>query len=142
MSWMVAEAESIEDLLGRHEGVGRSMHKFLGQLEADEAVPSRLRELCRAQIEVVHGQQPIISDVVTESVVDALKRGELTTFAGVELAALSIASNIPYNHHAVSDADVTEVTSYLGEQGCVTLLTQCAFWDVQARWRATLGLQN
>jgi hypothetical protein len=41
-----------------------------------------------------------------------------------------VAEKISYDHHAISDEEVSALVDELGEGGAVTLLTASAFYDV------------
>ncbi len=146
MTWLEGNASAATDLstvLGARPELMERFTAFYETLCRSQAVPDRLRELCRLRIAAVHGcdaewQQR--HGHCSEAELSALKRGDFSMFSAEEQQVLAIADTIPFNHHGMADEQVHAVQAALGDQGTVALLTACAFFDVICRWKITLGV--
>ena len=117
---------------------------FLDQLWRQEALPHRLLHLCRLRIAAVHGCEQAVAfgdsrAEVGQPQTTALAAGDLAGFTEAEQAALRVAEQLPFDHHAISDRAFAEVKAAWGTEATVALLVALAFFDVICRWHGTLG---
>ncbi len=124
-----------EAMLAEHPVLADKYRAFLASLESSP-VPTRLLDLCRAQIQLIHGVTPA---QLAPADRQKLVAGDVSGFTAEETAALVVAERIPYQHHQLLDEEVAAVKQHLGEAGTVTLLTALAFMDVQCRLDLTTG---
>lgn len=127
---------------------------FLTTLWQEGAVPPRTLELCRLRIAAIHGcaaswwpaSPPAdllavsLSDTERAALVQGLTRANHALFSDAEIAALTVAEQIPHAHHAIDDAQIEALRGAYGDRGAVGLLTAVAFMDVNARLRVALGV--
>ncbi len=146
MTWLEGNATAATDLSSvlsaRPELLAR-YEAFYSTLCQSDAVPDRLRELCRLRIAAVHGcsdEWQRHDGHCSAAELAALERGDFTAFSRDEQQALAVADTIPFNHHGLRDEQVHAVRAVLGDKGTVALLTACAFFDVVCRWKITLGV--
>ncbi len=69
-----------------------------------------------------------------------LRSGRCDGFTHDEQVALTVAEQIPYQHHQISDADIQTLERTLAPAGAVSLLTAIAFFDVASRLKLVLGV--
>jgi alkylhydroperoxidase family enzyme len=147
MSWISSTdaATPWEAVLGVRPELLSRYRAFYEQLWRDELVPRRVLELCRLRIAAIHDcdAEWVVRDTavsVSEREHDALEKGEFSGLSADERAALTVAEQIPYGHHQISDADVQGLEKAFGAPGAVSLLTALAFFDVTCRLKITLGV--
>jgi alkylhydroperoxidase family enzyme len=136
----------LEAVLGQRPELLERYRAFYQTFWEDGLVPRRTLELCRLRIAAIHDcdQEWIIRDAqiaLSDVELDALKAGEFSTFSVAEQVALNVAEQIPYQHHQVSDEQISDVDRELKASGAVSLLTACAFFDVTCRLRIVLGVE-
>ena len=109
----------------------------------DGGCPPRTLELCRLRIAAIHDcdaewlrRHPDQS--LTDTELTALKAGDFRAFSDAEQSALAVAEKTPFNHHGISDADVTAMEDLLGSAGAVSVLTATAFFDTTCRWQLVM----
>jgi hypothetical protein len=148
MSWITetAAATPFEAILGQRPELLQRYRSFYGTFWEDGLVPRRTLELCRLRIAAIHdcAQEWVIRDAdvaLTDADLDALQRGESATFSDDEQVALTLAEQIPYAHHQITDAQMTDANAAFGAAGAVSLLTALAFFDVNCRLRIVLGVE-
>lgn len=103
---------------------------FLDAVNNSADVPDRIYDLCRARIEQIHGRQTVSDPDQADG------------FSDAELAALTIADKIPFQHHQLEDDEVEQLRVLLGDAACVSLLTSLAFVDVSCRLNQSLEAIN
>lgn len=113
-------------------------------LRSEAGLPPRLLELCRVRIAQIHdcAAELMIADETASLSDDDKTRLAAADFSGfdeAEQAALALAEQMPFAHHAMTDADVARADAALGHPGCVALLTALAFYDVTCRLKLALG---
>ena len=147
MSWIapLPAATPFEAVLSHRPELLKLYRSFIATLSNADRVPPRTLELCRLRVAAIHEctqeWQLRAPDVaLTMSELADLQQGVFARFSADEQAALAIAEQLPYAHHAVSDADVERVRVALGEAGAVALLTAIAFFDVNCRIKLTLDV--
>ena len=141
---MIEPTESVAELFAANPELAAKYEVFEQTLADDAALGARHRAMCRLRIAAIHScqeewQARPEGEVLTDAELDALSRGDSTAFANADQAVLTVAEAIPYDHHGLTDEQIAEVRSHLGEAGTVALLTACAFHDVSCRWRLALG---
>ncbi len=117
---------------------------FFRATHTEAQVSTTLLALCRARIELIHGLDPQAQALLDQieapaKVREALQSGQFEQLDPQAQAALTVAEQIPFNHHAVSDSQIAAVANHLGDAGAVSLLTACAFYDVNARLSMVLA---
>ncbi len=149
MGWITETTAStpLEAVLGQRPELLKRYRAFCQTFWEDGLVPRRTLELCRLRIAAIHdcAQEWAIRDgqvALNNAEIAALKRGELTTFSASEQVALNIADQIPYQHHQITDAQITDADRELTTAGAVSLLTACAFFDVNCRLRIVLDIEE
>ena len=149
MSWLssVAAPTAFEAVLGHRPELLARYRAFYTTLFDPTRVPRRVLELCRLRIAAIHGcaaewgiRDALVPIAETELV--DLARGDVARFDAVERAALEIAERLPYQQHAIDDAQVAAVHAALGPAGAVALLTAIAFFDATCRLKLVLGVDS
>ena len=107
---------------------------FLRSTVDSNHVPLAVLHSCKTRIRQIHGLEeaenidgldaPVISSSADES---------------VQKTALVIAEKITFDVHGIEDVEVDELKRFLGESGCVQLITALAFFDVESRLERVLG---
>ncbi|MBA58039.1 MAG: hypothetical protein CMQ40_02585 [Gammaproteobacteria bacterium] len=96
-------------------------------------VPPEILLSCKTRIRQIHGLEeesidgldvPVISSSLDES---------------AQKTALVIAEKITFDVHGIDDGEMDELKRFLGEPGCVQLITALAFFDVESRLERVLG---
>ncbi len=131
-------ATSMEGVLQHRPQLLERYRSFYLQLWQGGLVPHRVLELCRLRIAQIHDARAELAVrnsfcQISEQEREALARGDHGGFSGAERAALSLAEEMPFNHHGISDQQVKDAAAGLGESGAVALLTALAFFDVNCR---------
>ena len=100
-------------------GLAEKYQALLSALIADGTVPKRVLDLCWERICCIHGliEQSGLTEPVTYD----------------ERIAIRAAEKMPYQHHDLTDAEIDQIRSAFGDQGCVALLTALSFFDVSCR---------
>ncbi len=141
-----AEAHSeLEAVLAHRPQLLSLYRRFYRAFWQDRRVPRRTLELTRLRIAAIHDfdaewQIRDAQVALTDTQLDALRRGTTEPFDAGERAALVLAEQMPFAHHSISDDDVAAARAALGEPGCVALLTALAFFDVSCRLRLLFDL--
>lgn len=149
MTWLTADREqaSLDDLLAHRPQLQAKYRAFYDSIREAGLLPPRLLELCRLRMAAIHDCEAEWSkrdaDVtLTDSELDALRRGEFDGFAAAEQAALTVTERVPYQHHELTDAEVTGLKSQLGDAGCVSLINALVLFDVNCRLKLAFDLQQ
>ena len=149
MSWMPSAGDSppLEGLFAHRPELLSRYKAFYSALWDDGLVPRRVLELCRLRIAAIHecAAEWTVRDAdvaLSESEAAALKRGDFASFTASERAALAIAEQFPFQHHAVSDADVAAAAEVFSEAGTVALMVALAFFDATCRWKLAFDLEE
>ena len=147
VSWIeeTSAGTPFEAVLGQRPELLDRYRAFYQTFWEDGLVPRRTLELCRLRIAAVHdcAQEWVVRDAdirLSDAELAGLKSGEVVAFSGPQRIALSVAEQIPYQHHQITDAQIAAVESSLGSAGAVALLTACAFFDVTCRLKLTLDI--
>ena len=147
MSWITPAEDSppLEGLFAHCPELLSRYKAFYSALWDDDLVPRRVLELCRLRIAAIHdcAAEWAVRDrevALGRSDELALKRGDFGAFTASEQAALSIAEQFPFQHHAVSDGDVAAAAEAFDHQGAVALMVALAFFDVTCRWKLAFDL--
>jgi alkylhydroperoxidase family enzyme len=147
MSWITpADAQTaLEAALSHRPELLERYRAFYGSFWEDGLVPRQILELCRLRIAAIHDcdaewQVRDAQVELTPAQLAGLRSGRFDAFAEDQRVALELAEQLPFAHHAVTDAQVAAVQDLLGEPGCVSLLTALAFFDVSCRLRLVLDL--
>jgi len=135
---------NLELTLGKRPELWSRFQSFYAALWADGHVSRRVLELCRLRVAAIHGcaaeWEYRTADVfIADTDVAALQRGDFQPFDHCEQAALQIAEKTPFQHQAITDAEVKAVENGYGPAATVALLTAIAFFDVRCRWHLTLN---
>ena len=149
MSWLgtVTAPTPFEAVLGQRPELLERYRAFYTTLFDPSRVPGRVLELCRLHVAAIHdcAAEWRIRDArvaLTDDELASLASGEFTQFDGVERAALEIAERMPYQQHAIDDAQVAAVQAALGPAGTVALLTAIAFFDATCRLKLVLDVES
>ena len=149
MSWIAGAGDfpPLEGLFAHRPELLSRYKAFYSALWDDGLVPRRVLELCRLRIAAIHdcAAEWAVRDanVALDSLeAAALKRGDFAAFTASEQAALAIAEQFPFQHHAVSDGDVAAAAEVFGEAGAVTLMVALAFFDATCRWKLAFDLEE
>ena len=147
MSWMPSAGDSppLEGLFAHRPELLARYKAFYSALWDDGLVPRRVLELCRLRIAAIHecAAEWAVRDAdvaLSESEAAALKCGDFAPFTASERAALAIAEQFPFQHHAVDDAEVAGAPETFGEAGTVALMVALAFFDATCRWKLAFDL--
>ena len=121
MSWLDTSITDpdFEDVLTLRPELKAGFDSFMASFAQSSDVPSHILALCREQVAIKH----------SESIAGA----DAGALVGAEALAHAVAEKISYDHHAISDEEVSALVDELGEGGAVTLLTASAFYDVIQR---------
>ena len=149
MSWIASLGDSppLEGLFAHRPELLTRYKAFYSALWDDSLVPRRILELCRLRIAAIHdcAAEWVVRDAgvaLDSPEAAALKHGDFAAFAASEQAALAIAEQFPFQHHAVSDADVATAAEAFGEAGAVALMVALAFFDATCRWKLAFDLEE
>lgn len=149
MSWVAGAGDStpLEGLLARRPELLIRYKAFYSALWDEGLVPRRVLELCRLRIAAIHdcAAEWAVRDAgaaLGSSEAAALKRGDFAAFTASEQTALAIAEQFPFQHHAVSDADVAAAAEVFSEAGTVALMVALAFFDATCRWKLAFDLEE
>ena len=144
MSWLKPGA-NLEEVLALRPRLAEGFEAFLDELYANPALSERVLELVRLRIACIHAHEA--EQQRSESLLglsadelDDVRRAEFSRFGTAEQAALRMAENMPFNHHAVSDRDVAALSECFGHGGAVALLTAAALFDTICRWKEVLAV--
>lgn len=147
MTWLTDKAEggSLEALLALRPQLQTRYRAFYASIRETGLVPPRLLELCRLRVAAIHGcdaewanRDPEVD--LSDAELAALQRGELDPFTDAERAALVVTERIPFQHHELTDAEVSDLKTHLGNAGCVSLLNGLVLFDVNCRLKLTFGI--
>lgn len=121
MSWLDTSYinPDFEDVLSLRPELKVGFDTFIASLAQSSDVPLDILALCREQVAMNHNVS--ITGKNTEALV------------GAEVLANAVAEKISYDHHAITDEEVSALVHQFGEGGAVTLLTASAFYDVVKR---------
>lgn len=149
MGWITkTEADTpMEAVLGQRPELLERYRAFYQTFWEDGLIQRRTLELCRLRIAAIHNcaQEWSIRDAqvgLDDVELAALKSGEWSLFSAAEQVALNIAEQIPYQHHQITDEQMNDVDRELTTAGAVSLLTACAFFDVNCRLRIVLDVDD
>ena len=149
MSWIASAGDSspLEGLFAHRPELLSRYKAFYSALWNDGLVPRRVLELCRLRIAAIHecAAEWAVRDAdvaLSESEAAALKCGDFAPFTASERAALAIAEQFPFQHHAVTDGDVAAATEAFGDKGAVALMVALAFFDATCRWKLAFDLEE
>ncbi len=124
--------------LGIDEGLLAAYGSFLDTLEAPPGVPAAVVELCRARIAAIHGlPQPEPQHAGAEALA-AARDGNVVGLSEAEQAAIALAERAPFEHHAMTAAEVARAAAHFGAEGVVGLLTAITMADANCRLALTL----
>ena len=134
----------LEPTFGARPELWSRFQAFYDALWSDGHISRQVLELCRLRVAAIHDCTAELDyrtpDLfVSEEAVDALRRGDFTSFDHCEQAALQVAEKTPYQHHQITDDEVRAVEAAYGPAATVALLTAIAFFDVRCRWHLTLS---
>ena len=149
MGWITqtAAATPFEAVLGHRPELLERYRAFYETFWKDGLIQRRTLELCRLRIAAIHdcAQEWSIRDaqvVLGDVDLSALQAGDFSLFSPPEQVALNIAEQIPYQHHEVTDEQMSLADRELTTAGAVSLLTACAFFDVNCRLRIVLDVEE
>jgi alkylhydroperoxidase family enzyme len=148
MSWIAAldGATQFEAVLQQRPELLRRFRTFYATLWTAGGLPVRVLELCRLRIAAIHDCEAewAIRDArvaLDPAILAALRQGRCEDCAADEQAALAVAEQLPYAHHAITDADVERLNAAFGASGTVALLTALAFFDVICRLKIVFEIE-
>lgn len=130
---------AIAPLLSAQGELGVRYEAFLDALANEDLLPRRLLELSAWRIASIHGVDPPDCPSINAAEAAALSRGVFEEFDATERAMLTVAEQVPFAHHQVSDAHVADLQAALGSSGVVAALTAMAFIDVNVRLATVAG---
>lgn len=149
MSWMdgIDASTPIEAVFGSRPELLSRYKAFYSALWNDDLLPRRVLELCRLRIASVHGctQELAVRDAalaLSKSEEAALASGEFDAFNASEQAALALAGQFPFEHHAIDDAAVARAKAEFGAAAVVALMIALAFFDVHCRWKLAFDVNG
>ena len=136
MSVVGCAGETFVEALALRPALQEKYITFLKAIESTESVPQRVFVLCRARIAQIHGQD---TQGVTTDEKKILKSQRHEMLGSDAKIALVIAEKIPFQHHLIDDVEVETAKVAFGEDGCVSLLSALAFFDVTCRLNAAIS---
>ncbi|MFP6815142.1 MAG: carboxymuconolactone decarboxylase family protein [Pseudomonadales bacterium] len=149
MGWITQTAAGtpLEAVLGQRPELLERYRAFFETFWKDGLIQPRTLELCRLRIAAIHecAQEWSIKDAqvgLSDVELSALKMGDFSLFSPSEQVALDIAERIPYQHHEITDEQMNLADRELTTAGAVSLLTACAFFDVNCRLRIVLDVEE
>ena len=149
MSWMPSAGDSppLEGMFAHRPELLSRYKAFYNALWDDGLVLRRVLELCRLRIAAIHecAAEWAVRDAdvaLSGPEAAALKRGDFASFTASEQAALAIAEQFPFQHHAVSDGEVATAAEAFGDEGTVALMVALAFFDATCRWKLAFDLEE
>lgn len=133
----------LEPLFAARPELWTRFQTFYDSLWTAGQISRRVLEICRLRMAAIHGCDPEwrlrTPDVfLTDDEVGALRTGNFAEFDHCERAALELTEKFPFQHHAITDAEVKAVEDGYGSAAAVALLTAVAFFDVRCRWQQVL----
>jgi len=148
MGWIAAldAPTRFEAVLQQRPELLTRFRAFYATLWSDGALPARVLELCRLRIAAIHACEAewMIRDARVElepATLASLRTGRFEGCAAEEQVALAVAEQLPYAHHAITDADVERLNEAFGAPGAVALLTALAFFDVICRLKIVFEIE-
>jgi len=143
MSWITGAEDSWADLLRTRPELGRRYGAFYRSLW-EGPVDRRVLEIARLRIAAIHGceAEAAMDLALDERQAAALQSGDASPFDAPVRAALTLAEHMPFDHHGISDADVSAAADHFGPDGAVTLLTALAFFDSNCRLQQVGGCDD
>jgi len=137
------QAGLLEPLFASRPELWTRFNAFYDSLWTSGHISRRVLEICRLRIAAIHGCDRDwrfrTADVfLTEAEIAALHGGTFSIFDHCERAALDLTEKFPFQHHAITDAEVKAVEDGYGSAAAVALLTAVAFFDVRCRWQQVL----
>ena len=104
---------------------------FLDSTIVGHQIPADVLEACNSRIRQIHG-----FTVVEKKIGEHLPLTEKP----LKLAALKVAEKIVFSVHDIQDSELDPLKKFLGEAGCVQLITALAFFDVECRLELASGV--
>lgn len=147
MAWLPlsdAETDPFERWLGLRPELLDLFRTFSGSPWQGQGVPPELLELCRRRICQLH-------DIDAGEGIVPLPPGKLAALADwpaadalgpLERAALTIAENMPWAHHSITDDDYAALREHLDERAVVAFTVAIALFDAVARLRLVFDLRQ
>lgn len=141
-----AEQTPFEQILARSPELATAYREFYGLYWDRDILPARLVELVRLRIAQLNGCESELAirdqnSGVDEATVEALKSWQSSDgFNSSERAALTYAELIPFAHHQITDDNVEEIKTHLGDDGFVALAMLATFVDANCRLRMLFNL--
>ena len=68
---------------------------------------------------------------------EALARGQVASFHGLEATVLEVAEKMTHQHHSIADGEIATIRNALGEAATVALITGIALFDANCRLKLT-----
>lgn len=144
MSWLGTShgATPFEDVLGLRPELLEGYRRFYGALWDQRRVAPRLLEIARLRVAWVHGcaAEAAISHRESEVTIaerEALARGQVASFHGLEATVLEVAEKMTHQHHSIADGEIATIRNALGEAATVALITGIALFDANCRLKLT-----
>lgn len=149
MTWLTDKSidRSLDALLALRPPLQKRFQAFYSSLWKTGLVTPRLLELCRLRVAAIHDcvaewatRDPAVD--FSDAELEALRRGQLEPFTAAERAALVVTDRLPFQHHELTDSEVAELKSHLGDACCVSLLNGLVLFDVNCRLQLTFGISR
>lgn len=143
-----AEQTPFEQILARSPELATAYREFYGLYWDRDILPARLVELVRLRIAQLNGCESELAirdqnSGVDEATVEALKSWQSSDGSNSsERAALTYAELIPFAHHQITDDNVEEIKTHLGDDGFVALAMLATFVDANCRLRMLFNLST
>lgn len=149
MTWLTGAAGRVPEfdaVLGLRPELRDLFRRFYATPWDDSLLPRSLLELCRLRVAAIHDCQGELSirdpqaGLSAEQLAALDSWQDLSAFSPLERAALAIAEKMPWQHHAIEDADFAELRQHLDEPATVALTVALALFDANCRLRIVLDV--
>jgi alkylhydroperoxidase family enzyme len=152
VSWLTAQGPggaSLDGIFGLRPELPDGYLAFLSLFWERNLVDPVLLELCRLRIAQIHDcrsellvrYRPAVDAGLSERDVAALAEpGRHTHLSSIREACVRLAEKFTLDVHSISDDDVVEIRTALGEAATVALVEVLALFDGFMRFRVLLGV--
>ncbi len=147
MSWLLDDATCRDDVLGMHEGLAADHGKVFDAVWAG-CVDARILEFCRLRTATLLGNthawnEPRSAAAVAagldEQMVESLAQWPTDDrFDAATKSCIAFAEQYVIDIHGVTDEQVHDLATAIGNDGVVTLTTALAAWEITHRFDNSL----
>jgi alkylhydroperoxidase family enzyme len=136
----------LEGFLGHRPELLDLYQRFYASVWEDSGLDPGLLELCRLRIAAIHQCQEETSlhyeirGLTPSKIADLDSWRDSSAYSAAERAALTLAEQMPWEHHTIHDDDVARAREQIGTAGTVALVIALALFDGRCRLRLAFGL--